>query len=64
MTTLLMILGGCLVGLIVGLIDRGPTSKGWKPKKSRPKGRNSTTYPGYTSYSHEDPPGWGTPHGY
>ena len=27
-----------------------PKPKPWKPKKFRSNGRNSTTYPGYTSY--------------
>jgi hypothetical protein len=34
MTTLLMILGGCLVGLVIGLMNpTPPKKKPWKPKK-------------------------------
>lgn len=52
MTTLMMIFGGVLIGVGLGLMS--PTSdkkKPWKPKKYTPRGKNKTTYPGYTSYS-------------
>ena len=45
-----MILGGCIIGLVVGLMnpESGKTKKSYKPKKKRLP----------------DPPGWGTPHGF
>ena len=51
MKVLLMILGGCVVGLIIGLIDLN----GQKPvRKYKPKKKKKFI----------EPPGWGTPHGF
>lgn len=49
---MMYILIAIVIGLVFGLTfgDNKPKEKEWKPKKFRPKGRNSTTYPGYTSY--------------
>ena len=62
MTTLLMILGGCLVGLGIGLMN--PTS----PKEKERKTRRHSPWdddPMYgTPLQKTDPLGWGTPHGY
>ena len=56
MTYLVMILGGCLIGLVVGLMDPGKpkTKKPWKPKKKNffvKMGEGDVTYPGYTVHN-------------
>ena len=56
MTYLVMILGGCVIGLVVGLMDPGKpkTKKPWKPKKKNffvKMGEGDVTYPGYTVHN-------------
>ena len=46
-----IIIIGCIIGLIGGLMRDEEPKKYYKLKKYKPKKRNSTTYPGYTSYS-------------
>ena len=54
MTTLLMILGGCVIGLVIGLMDPAPPKKPRKPKKKNffvRMGEGDVTYPGYTVHN-------------
>lgn len=66
MTTLLMILGACMVGLGIGLMN--PTLKDNPRKSKKRKNRRNSPWdddPMYgTPLQKTDPPGWGTPHGY
>lgn len=55
MTTLLMILGGCLVGLIVGLMDPTPKDNPRKPKKKEWRPRHS---PQKRAYKKDDDDFW------